>query len=343
MEVVSGSCANHLISKLNAPTLALIAAFSVLGPADIRAEAPDALAGESCGFACGVGLPDSELTLLAAHWPSAKASAASRDPFGVTLLAAHWPSAKASAASRDPFGVTLLAAHWPSAKASAASRDPFGVTLLAAHWPSAKASAASRDPFGVTLLGAWHVLVHYVDAASSGAERERWDDRAWVFEAEGDRLRWTEYPIVVFDDETGRFEKDGANLASRIPHHWQPDEAQLADIQDGLAVNERGMSTATLRRSEGSWVSKSDWATVSASVIRYVETWRVDPAVDGPIFVREDALRSERAEDLSGVTIYTTREAKDGRRLLRGDFERDGTQHGTFTMTRAAGVHGYGN
>ena len=136
MEDLSGSCADHLISKLNAPALALIAGFAVLGPADGGAEAPDVLAGESFGFAFGAARPHS------------------------------------------------------------------GVTLLAARWPPAKAYAASRDPLGVTFLGAWHVLVHYEDAASSGAERERWDDRAWVFEREGDRLRWTEYPVVVFDDET---------------------------------------------------------------------------------------------------------------------------------------------
>jgi hypothetical protein len=255
MDDLSGSYADHLISKLNASALALIAGFAVLGPADVRAEAPDVLAGESFGFA----------------------------------------------------------------------------------------SAASRDPSGVTLFGAWHVLVHYRDAASSDAERERWDDRAWVFEREGDRLRWTEYPIIVFDDETGRFEKDGANRAFRIPHHWQPDEAQLADIKNGLAVNERGMAAATLRRSEGSWVSAPKQAISSASMIRYVESWRVDPAAEGPIFKREDSLRSERAEDLTGVTIYTTRAVADDGRRLRGDFERDSTQHGAFTMTRAAGVHGHGD
>jgi hypothetical protein len=193
------------------------------------------------------------------------------------------------------------------------------------------------------VLGSWHVLVHYVDAASSDAERKRWDDRAWVFEREGDRLRWTEYPIVVFDTKTGRFESDRANRVSRTLRHWQPDEAQLADIKDGLAVNERGMAAVTLRRSEHSWVSAPERAISSTSVIRYVESWRVDPAADGPIFTREDALRSERAEDLAGVTIYTTRAVADGGRLLRGDFERDGTQRGTFTMTRAAGVHGHGD
>jgi hypothetical protein len=78
-------------------------------------------------------------------------------------------------------------------------------------------------------------------------------------------------------------------------------------------------------------------------MIRYDESWRVDLAAEGPIFKREDALRSERAEDLTGVTIYTTRETADGGRLLRGDFERDGARRGTFTLTRAAGVHGHGD
>jgi hypothetical protein len=193
------------------------------------------------------------------------------------------------------------------------------------------------------LLGAWHVLVHYKDASSSDAERERWDDRAWVFERRGDRLRWTEYPIVVFDDETGRFENEGANRASRTLRHWKPDVEQLADIKDGLAVNQRGVASVTLRRSEQSWVSAAEQAISSASMIRYLESWRIDPAAEGPIFKREDALRSERAEDLAGVTIYTTRAVADEGRLLHGDFERDGTQRGTFIMTRAAGVHSHGD
>jgi hypothetical protein len=193
------------------------------------------------------------------------------------------------------------------------------------------------------VLGAWHVLVHYEAAAPSGPAGEHWDDRAWVFEKDGDRLRWTEYPIVIFEDETGRFEIDGANRASRVLHHWRPDEAQLADIEGGLAVNARHSSSVTLRLSEESWESGPKQATASASMVRYDESWRIDQAAEGPVFTREDALRSERAEDLTGVTIYTTRQAADGGRLLRGDFERDGVQNGTFTMMRAAGVHGHGN
>ncbi len=215
-----------------------------------------------------------------------------------------------------------------------------GVALLAGLAALGPIAAAAENP---ELSGAWHVLVHYKDAASADAERERWDDRAWVFERQGDRLRWTEYPIVVFDDETGRFENEGSNRAARTSRYWEPDAEQRADIQDGLAVNERGVASVTLRRSGQSWVSAPEQAISSASTIRYLESWRVDPAAEGPIFRREDALRSERAEDLAGATIYTTRAIADEGRQLRGDFERDGTQRGTFSMTRAAGVHGHGD
>jgi hypothetical protein len=213
---------------------------------------------------------------------------------------------------------------------------------LAGEFSGSACGAAWLHP-GEALLGAWHVLVHYEDAGSSGVDADRWDDRAWVFERKGDRLRWSEYPIVVFDDESGRFENDGAHRGSRISHHWKPDAAQLADIRDGLAVNARGMASTTLRLSKQSWVSAPGRASLSASTIRYEESWSIEPAAAGPIFKREDALRSERTEDLSGVTIYTTREVADGGSLLRGNFERDGARRGTFTMTRSAGVHGHGD
>jgi hypothetical protein len=244
----------------------------------------------------------------------------------------------------------LIPKRTPSVLALVAGFAVLGPLDVWAGAPDVLAGESSGFAYGVawpqngaTLLGAWHVLVHYEGAASSGADGERWNDRAWIFEKEGDRLRWTEYPIVVFDDETGRFESDGATRVTRTRHHWQPDEAQLADIKDGLAVNERGVSSVTLRRSEESWVSAPRQAASSASMIRYDETWSVDRVADGPVFKREDALRSERAEDLTGVTIYTTRATADGGCLLRGVFERDGAQRGTFTMTRAAGVHGHGD
>jgi len=228
----------------------------------------------------------------------------------------------------------------PKKKAGESFGFAFGVALIAGFAVLGPIDAGAEPP---DWFGSWHVLVHYEDTTASDAERERWDDRAWVFERQGDLLRWTEYPTVVFSDETGRFSDDEANRVSRVGQPWEPDVEQLADIKDGLAVSDRGVASVTLRRSEQSWVSTPEQAISSASMIRYLESWRVDSGAEGPIFKREDALRSERAEELAGVTIYTTRAVEDEGRLLRGDFERDGTQRGTFIMTRAAGVHGHGD
>ena len=114
------------------------------------------------------------------------------------------------------------------------------LALVVAAAPLTRAEA-------VDLIGTWHVLVHYKDSAAEHPERERWEDRIWVFEKEGSRLRWTDYPIVVFSDQTGRFEQLGGNRASRVLHFWEPNAAQLAQIRGGLEINPRGSRSKTLR------------------------------------------------------------------------------------------------
>ena len=68
--------------------------------------------------------------------------------------------------------------------------------LLAATLPAPALAIGADD-----LVGAWYVLVHYQDSATENADAKRWEDRIWVFEKAGDQLRWTDYPIVVFDDD----------------------------------------------------------------------------------------------------------------------------------------------
>ena len=80
------------------------------------------------------------------------------------------------------------------------------------------AGGASAE--GVDLLGTWYVLVHYKDDNAPNPEQERWEDRVWVFEKKGRRLKWTEYPIVVFEDDSGRFERRGTGQYARILHSW---------------------------------------------------------------------------------------------------------------------------
>ena len=86
------------------------------------------------------------------------------------------------------------------------------LALIAAAAPTAR--AAEKDATSA-LVGTWHVLIHYTDDHSHDPEQIRWDDQAWVFERSGSRLRWTQYPIVVFRDKQGRFEPRGGMRAAR--------------------------------------------------------------------------------------------------------------------------------
>jgi hypothetical protein len=208
--------------------------------------------------------------------------------------------------------------------------------LLAASALFAPAAVSGDSP---DLAGTWHVLVHYKDDNAPHSERERWEDRVWVFEKTGSRLRWTDYPIVVFDDQSGRFDRS-LGRSSRVLEFWEPSSSQLADIKDGLAVNERGMKSKTLKNSDGNWASFSRNTAASASVISYVEHWSIDSGDTGPIFRREDVLGSERSEDLDGVTLYTTTVIGSEDGSMSGSFERDGSRHGTFKMTRSGATEG---
>ena len=75
------------------------------------------------------------------------------------------------------------------------------------------ALAAGPARSEVDLNGTWHVLVHYKDDASTNPDRPRWDDRLWSFEPSGGRVRWMEWPIIVFNDDTGRFERRGTGIS----------------------------------------------------------------------------------------------------------------------------------
>ena len=203
---------------------------------------------------------------------------------------------------------------------------------LAAAAALAPAAAAGA----VELPGTWHVLVHYRDAKAHNADAERWDDRLWVFEAAGDRLRWTEYPLVVFDDETGRFERrKGTGQYARVIHFWDPSPAQLANIRAGLAVNDRGSETKTLRRQGAGWASGGHASATGASVLTYQETWTIDEPESLPVFRQRDALGGEGVEGLDGLTELRTERVLEGGDLLVGRFERDGTRTGSFEMRRS--------
>jgi len=196
-------------------------------------------------------------------------------------------------------------------------------------WPAA-ASA------GVDLAGTWHVLVHYRDARTANPEVDRWEDRVWEFVPKGSRLEWTEFPIVIFEDETGRFERrEGTGQYARVLHAWEPSPGQLANLRVGLAVNDRGSQKKSLRRSGDAWRSATRASPTSVSVITYQETWSIEAPEGLPVFTQVDLLGSESAESMKGRTQLRTAEVREGGDLLVGSYDRDGTRVGTFQMRRS--------
>ena len=160
--------------------------------------------------------------------------------------------------------------------------------LLACTWPLAALALGADD-----LVGAWHVLVHYQDAGTENPEAKRWEDRIWVFEKVEDQLHWSDYPIVVFDDDTGRFEAGDGGRKSRVLDYWEPTAAQQEQIRAGLAFNSRGAREKTLSGSDAKgWTSarRGGGGYKSSRVITYEETWSIDGLPDKPHFERQDSM-----------------------------------------------------
>jgi hypothetical protein len=194
--------------------------------------------------------------------------------------------------------------------------------------------SARAESEAVDLIGTWHVLVHFTDDHTHDPTQMRWDDRVWVFEKAGSRLRWSEYPIVVFRDGTGRFESRGGRTA-RVLHGWEPNEAQREEIAKGIPVGQRGSKRKTLRKRGDDWQSASRSTAASASIVSYVEHWSISDPTGKATFRREDVLGSAETEGLEGVTQYTTTEVLDGGNELHGSFSRDESRRGSFRMVRS--------
>jgi hypothetical protein len=192
---------------------------------------------------------------------------------------------------------------------------------------------------GVDLSGTWYVLVHYRDAASAHPDRERWEDRVWVFAREHTGLRWSEYPVVLFEDESGRFERSAGGQSARTLRFWEPSPAQRAEIANGLQVAARGARHKTLRGSDAAgWASAPPRSAGSASALTYSEIWRVESASELPVFDRSDALGGAVTESLEGRTRYETVSVRGDGVLLEGRYERDDTRRGTFRMMRSGAI-----
>jgi len=207
--------------------------------------------------------------------------------------------------------------------------NALGSALVLLLWPAAAFA-------GVDLAGTWHLLIHYRDTTTANPDTVRWEDRIWELAPKGSRLEWTEFPIVVFSDESGRFERrKGTGQYARVLHAWEPSPEQLQNLRAGLAVNDRGAQKKSLRRSGEAWRSGARASPSSASVITYEEAWSIEDPEGLPVFTQVEVLGSESAASLEGRTELRTAEVREDGDLLVGSFDRDGTRIGTFQMRRA--------
>ena len=212
-----------------------------------------------------------------------------------------------------------------------------GLAALSVSTLSASAARAELD-----LLGSWFVLIHYRDSQTANPDADRWADKVWKLEMKGSRLQWSEYPIVVFSDASGRFGAVAGNPRARMLVSWEPSPRQLQEIADGPRVNSRGSKTKSLRGSSKRGYESVGRATVaSAMTVSYQETWSIENPSGLPVFTFEDslgtsaALATGRGSAASGRTRYTTLEVSPDGNQISGSYTRDESKQGTFRLIRA--------
>lgn len=198
-------------------------------------------------------------------------------------------------------------------------------------WPM---PCQSEEP--LDLVGTWFVLIHYTDPETANPEATRWKDLVWVFARKGSRLEWTEYPLVIFEDQTGRFEKQYRVLAA-----WEPTPAQLKTLENGPRVNDRGARRKSLRGSDAQgWTSAGRRPRSSANVMSYQETVKIQDLMGHPLFERSDGVGSAMTSEEAGATLYQVTEIKPGQRRMMGKYQRDERLKGRFEMRRTRPVRG---
>lgn len=191
----------------------------------------------------------------------------------------------------------------------------------------------------IDLEGTWFVLIHSQDPKSANPDAIRWNDRVWNFARKGTRLQWTEYPLVVFEDTTGRFEEAPGNPRSRVLAGWEPNANQAKTIAEGPRVNDRGAKVKTLRGSDAAgWKSSRRMAQTSASVMGYHEQLSIAGLSALPVFERRDLVGNAVTNLGEGLTRYEVTEIEDDGRTLTGRYTRDGRHYGRFRAWRTAPV-----
>jgi hypothetical protein len=203
-------------------------------------------------------------------------------------------------------------------------------------------AGAGRAAPPLDITGTWFVLVHYTDASTANPEATRWLDLVWQFSRKGSRLEWVEYPIVVFEDTSGRFESRDGNPRARVLAAWEPNGAQRETIAAGPRVNPRGVRVKTLRGSDADGWKSVSRSSLSASplTIGYQQNLRIEGLDALPLFSRMDVVGNALHDSGESGSTYRVEAVRDEGAILVGHYTRDGIREGTFRMWRTPPVRG---
>jgi hypothetical protein len=125
---------------------------------------------------------------------------------------------------------------------------------------------------------------------------------------------------------------------------WEPNAEQQRTIDAGPRVNRRGMRTKTLRGSDArGWRSpRRPAGGFSATTLTYQENLTIEGLDALPRFAREDVLGNTPDAPDRGGTFYTVERIEGDGRVMKGRYQRDDRQTGTFRMWRTEPVRGLG-
>ena len=208
---------------------------------------------------------------------------------------------------------------------------------------SEPASANPSRSEAPSLLGTWYVLIHYRREESPYPRRWYWDERVWTFHREGDTLAWTEYTLVKFEDQKGRFEHLRTSRARRLLGAWTPNRRQRLQLETGIGVIGRGSRRKLLTGDATvGWKSAVLEHGAAPGQKGYAEDWRIDVLEGLPEFRLTTQLQHWGGARELGASIYRAEEKDRRGAELRGTYLSGDDRRGRFRMmpTRIEAVLG---
>jgi hypothetical protein len=200
---------------------------------------------------------------------------------------------------------------------------------------SEPASAEATGSEAPSLLGTWYVLIHYRRQESLFPRRWYWDERVWTFEPEGDALAWTEYTLVQFEDQQGRFEHLRTPRARRLLGAWTPNRRQRRELEAGIGVGSRGSRRKLLTGDATvGWKSAALDHGVAPGRKGFAEDWRIDVVEGLPEFRLASQLRHWGGARELEASIYRAEKEERGGAELRGSYRSGDDRDGRFRMMR---------